>query len=161
MIHYALRCGGGHAFDGWFNGSAGFEAQAAQGLLTCPVCGGADVQRALMSPSLNKGGLRRGGDIAATAEAAAPAPVVTDVASRATTLPLPDHVRAMLQRIRTEVEKSCDYVGPEFANVARRIHVGEEPPRPIYGEATQEEAAALEEDGIETARVPWVPRADS
>jgi hypothetical protein len=37
----------------------------------------------------------------------------------------------------------------------------EEPPRPIYGEATPDEAAALAEDGIDVARIPWVPRADS
>jgi hypothetical protein len=158
MIHYALRCGAGHTFDGWFNGSAGFEAQAAQGLLTCPVCGGGDVQRALMSPRLNKGG-----HCAPAVESAAPPAVGAPdrTVSQATTLRLPDEVRAVLQRIRTEVEKSCDYVGPEFATVARRIHTGAEPHRPIYGEATPDEAAALAEEGIETSRIPWVPRADS
>ena len=30
MIHYALRCAGGHDFDGWFPGSDGFEAQRAE-----------------------------------------------------------------------------------------------------------------------------------
>jgi hypothetical protein len=31
----------------------------------------------------------------------------------------------------------------------------------VYGEATPDEAAALAEDGIDVARIPWVPRADS
>jgi hypothetical protein len=34
------------------------------------------------------------------------------------------------------------------------------PVRPIYGEATEEQAESLAEDGINVARIPWVPRAD-
>jgi len=74
---------------------------------------------------------------------------------------MPDQMRAMLQRVRAEVEARCDYVGPAFADTARMIHEGNEPPRPIYGEATAEEEAALAEDGIDVSRIPWVPRADS
>lgn len=73
---------------------------------------------------------------------------------------MPDHIRAQLQRMRAEVEKQCDYVGAEFAAEARRIHTGESAARGIYGETTAEEAEALAEDGIEVARIPWVPRAD-
>jgi hypothetical protein len=68
-------------------------------------------------------------------------------------------VRAVLQRIRAEVEKSCDYVGPRFADAARDIASGAVPPRPIYGEATPEQEAELADEGIEVARIPWVPRA--
>jgi hypothetical protein len=67
----------------------------------------------------------------------------------------------MLQRLRAEVEQKCTYVGGKFAEEARRIHDGEAPAKPIYGEATKAEAEALEEDGITVARIPWVPRADS
>ncbi len=73
---------------------------------------------------------------------------------------MPDQVRAVLQRIRAEVEKNCDYVGPRFAEAAREIATGAEPPRPIYGEATPEQEAELAEDGIEVSRIPWVPRAN-
>jgi hypothetical protein len=73
---------------------------------------------------------------------------------------VPDHVRAMLQRIRAEVEKNCDYVGDTFADEARRIHRGESDRRGIYGEASPAEAEALADEGIEIARIPWVPRAD-
>lgn len=73
---------------------------------------------------------------------------------------MPDHVRAMLQRLRAEVEKSCENVGDGFADEARRIHNGESEARGIYGNATPEQAEALAEDGIEVARVPWIPRAD-
>ncbi len=73
---------------------------------------------------------------------------------------LPDQVRAVLQRVRAEVERSSDYVGPEFAEEARRIHRGESEKRSIYGESTPEQAESLAEEGIEVARIPWVPRAD-
>jgi hypothetical protein len=73
---------------------------------------------------------------------------------------IPDQMRAMLQRMRAEVEKHCDYVGPEFAAEARKIHRGESEQRGIYGETTPEQAEALNDEGIEFARIPWVPRAD-
>jgi hypothetical protein len=66
----------------------------------------------------------------------------------------------VLQRIRAEVEKNCDYVGPDFADEARKMHHGETEPRSIYGEATEEEAEGLAEEGIDVGRIPWVPRAD-
>jgi hypothetical protein len=73
---------------------------------------------------------------------------------------MPDHVRAMLQRLRAEVEKNCDYVGDGFADEARRIHRGDSDRRGIYGEASPTDAEALADEGIEIAHIPWVPRAD-
>jgi hypothetical protein len=162
MIHYDLRCGSGHGFDGWFPGSAAFERQAADGLLGCPVCGSADVSRALMAPRLGRG-LVAPADQATVADKAAVAPPAG--ATQATAKPpgpppMPDQVRAVLQRIRAEVEQRCDYVGPRFAETARAMHDGALTPRPIYGETTPDQAEALAEDGIEVARIPWVPRAD-
>lgn len=160
MIHYNLRCDDGHEFDGWFNSSAGFEAQAKRGLLECPHCGSAKVDRALMTPSVPRKG-RITADPAPVAPAA-PAPAVPAAAPTQAVTPerLPDHVRAMLQKLRAEVEANCDYVGDGFAEEARRIASGEAATRGIYGETTPEEAEALAEDGIDIARIPWVPRAD-
>ncbi len=154
MIHYQLRCGGDHAFDGWFRNSAAFDAQAAAGLLSCPVCGGSDVRRALMAPVIGK---QHAPPVPVAVPAPVPAPEPTAMAASGS---LPDGMRAMLQRMRAEVEKRCDYVGPNFAEEARRIHNGGTETRGIYGEATPEEAERLADDGIEVARIPWVPRAD-
>ena len=52
------------------------------------------------------------------------------------------------------------YVTAADAEEARRIHRGESERVGIYGEATPDQAQALAEDGIEVARIPWVPRAD-
>ena len=70
------------------------------------------------------------------------------------------HVNRTLQRLRAEVERTCEDVGADFAQEARRIHTGESEHRGIYGEATPEQAEALADEGIEVARIPWVPRAD-
>lgn len=169
MIHYDLRCGAGHSFDGWFPSSAAFDRQATGGLLDCPVCARTDVARAIMSPRLNKGVRPRtaaapviehapnGGAPAAGMAVAAPKPVAAPAGGPPA---IPDQVRAVLQRLRAEIEQKCDYVGPAFADQARAMHEGAAPHRPIYGETTPEQAEALEEDGIEVARIPWVNRAD-
>ena len=73
---------------------------------------------------------------------------------------MPAHLVAMLQKLRAEVERNCDYVGPELAEEARKIHRGDAEERGIYGEATPDEAEALAEEGIELRQIPWVPRAD-
>jgi len=152
MIHYQLQCDHDHGFDGWFRDSAGFDAQAARGLVECPQCGSVKVRRALMTPSV-----ARSREVAPIV-AEAPAPAAPPVAVGGERIP--DHIRAMLQRLRAEVEKNCDYVGNEFAGEARRIHNGEKEARAIYGEATPEEAEALADDGIEIGQIPWLPRAD-
>ncbi len=188
MIHYAVRCTGGHEFDGWFKSSAAFDAQCATGLIECPVCASTTVTRAMMAPRVGRGIAAPTGNpalisapgqpsppplaaamspspAAATAQAPAahtssggvpvPAPISPTDAAR-----MPDGVRVMLQRLRAEVERNCDYVGPHFAAEARRIHLGKTEARAIYGETTPSEAESLAEDGISCASLPWVPRAD-
>lgn len=171
MIHYALRCALGHDFDGWFKDSSSFETQAARGLIACPDCAGTQVTRALMAPALRRKGNMAAPPAAPAAGAAAPPAAVAPVpaALQASPAPgpaaaapaaMPDAVRAALQQIRAVVEAHCDYVGPAFAETARAIATGAAPARPIYGEATRAQAEALQDDGIECARIPWVPRAN-
>ena len=66
----------------------------------------------------------------------------------------------MLRHLRRHIETNFDYVGTSFPEEARRIFYGETSQRDIYGEASPEEAAALKEEGIETQRIPWLPRRD-
>lgn len=165
MIHYQLKCRQGHGFDGWFPNSAAFDQQAALGLIACPICADVSVSRALMAPAVTRSHKR--------ALAASP-PTLPDTADPAPSAPptsggpvaiagerMPDHIRAVLQRLRAEVERNCDYVGPRFAEEARRIHKGDADARGIYGEATPDEAEALADEGVDISRIPWVPQADS
>jgi hypothetical protein len=162
MIHYQLRCSQDHGFDGWFKDSATFEQQAKLGLIECPECGGTEVERALMAPALARRVsmpvLVEAPQPPSAAAAAPPAEVPAEVKLAGGRMPA--QVVAVLQRIRAEVEKNCDYVGPDFADEARKMHHGETGPRSIYGEATEEEAESLADEGIDVGRIPWVPRAD-
>lgn len=156
MIHYQLRCEQDHEFDGWFNDSTGFEKQAKRGLIECPTCGDTKVRRALMAPAVTT---------RETPKPALPVPVQQVLPPAPPTgpqpgMPIPARMIAMLQRMRAEVEKNCDYVGPSFAEEARKIHRGEAEQRGIYGETTPDEAESLADDGIEIHSIPWVPPAD-
>ena len=153
MIHYELRCSQDHEFDGWFKDSAAFERLAKRGLVECPHCGETKVERALMRPAVAK-------REALPAPVPAPPSSPPEAPAAAAGGKLPDHMRAMLQRMRSEVEKHCDYVGPQFAEEARKMHRGESDKRGIYGETSPGEAEALAEEGIEFSRMPWVPRAE-
>jgi hypothetical protein len=168
MIHYQLQCGDAHAFDGWFRDSAAFDDQARRGLLECPVCGERNVTRAMMAPALarkGRGKLRTETVVEAAAPEAAsppaspPSPQPGQMAVSGEQMPA--QLRAALQRMRREIERTSEYVGPAFATEARRIHEGESEARSIYGEATPEEAEALADDGVAVSRIPWLPRADS
>lgn len=164
MIHYDLRCGDGHVFDGWFRSSAAFEQQAESGFLNCPVCASTVVTRAPMAPRVSRGASAPPVPMPSAKPAPAPpaqaAIPVAPPGSVQGTPAIPDRVRAILQRIRAQVEQTCDYVGPRFADEARAMQAGDLPHRPIFGEATPDQAEALVEDGIDITRIPWVPRAD-
>jgi len=167
MIHYQLRCDRDHSFDGWFKDSVSFDHQAGGGLVACPFCNSVGVSRALMAPALTRGS--RQAREAPVGERNAPEAAASDRAVPAVTPPavvvassdVPDKLRTLLQRLRAEVEKHCDYVGADFAKEARKIHYGECVPRGIYGETTLAETEALADEGIDFSVMPWLRRSDS
>jgi len=136
MIRYILRCAAGHDFDAWFASSAAFEEQRAVRRVACVVCGAAEVEKAPMAPSVRGG--RAAGELSRPASPA----------------------EAALAGLRRHVERSSDYVGPDFAAEARRIHAGEGAQRPIWGEASREEARALKDEGIPAVPIPFMRRND-
>lgn len=135
MIRYALRCTEGHGFESWFASGEAYEKLARAGHLSCPVCGAVKVEKALMAPAVAQTG----------------APAAPDEAALA----------RKIEALRREVEENSDYVGLEFARTARAMHLGEEPERPIHGEAHIDDARALLDEGIAVAPLPFIPRARS
>jgi hypothetical protein len=144
MIVYDLKCRKGHGFEAWFRDSAAYDAQVGAGGVACPLCGSKKVEKAPMAPRLAKGGT--GGE--------ASDPVESESAQAAEAM-------KALRDLRQKVEENCDYVGPGFAEEARKIHYGETDARNIYGETSDEEAEALSEEGVSFGRIPWAPRQDS
>jgi hypothetical protein len=151
MILYSLCCSKEHGFEAWFRNSDAFDKQAKKGVVSCPICGDTKVRKAIMAPRIAKGAGRKSEqavpDAAPAQPPAAPASHV-----------MAPQMREMLQEMRKQVEANCDYVGNEFAEEARKIHYGETKERGIYGEASDSEAEALQEEGIEVGRIPWLPR---
>ena len=143
MIRYTLCCEAGHTFESWFNNSTAFDRQAARGLVTCPLCGSAKVEKAIMAPALSGG-----------REAPAPEPEKTpvDIVSKEEV-----ELRKKLKELRDHIVKSADYVGEKFPEEARRMHYGEIEHRSIYGEASPDAAKSLAEEGIEFHPLPRLP----
>jgi hypothetical protein len=152
MIKYSLACDKDHGFEGWFKSSATYDTQRKRGLVVCPECGSKKVAKALMAPNL---GARQNktADIV-TVRATDPGETVK-VASRLTERQ--QAVLTLMRELRKEVEAKVEYVGPKFAEEARKIHDDEAPQRGIYGEATPDEARALHEDGIDVYPLPILP----
>ena len=53
MKVFDLRCGAGHAFEGWFASDSDFQSQRERGMLDCPMCGNADVVKLPSAPRLD------------------------------------------------------------------------------------------------------------
>ena len=140
MIKYALGCAEGHAFDSWFPDSAAYDKQRKRGFVACPECGSTRVDKAIMAPAVV------GGDRATTVE---PSPgIAADDRRRRT--------REFYVRMRREIEANTDDVGAKFPEVARAIHLGDEPERAIRGRASLAEAKSLLEDGVGVLPLPML-----
>jgi len=134
VIVYNLRCKNSHEFEGWFRDSSTFDDHAAAGKLVCPTCNSKKVEKAIMAPA-----------VSGTKKAAVTAP---------------EELRKMRQfmtGLRKYVQDHAEYVGPRFAEEARRIHYGETEERQIYGESTVKDAVELVEEGIDVAPLPPDP----
>ena len=130
MIVYNLRCRNAHEFEGWFRDSAAFDEQCQSGKLSCPVCDSRKVEKAIMAPAVS---------------GAKKSSVPADEAKK---------MRQFMTGLRKYVQENADYVGPNFAEEARKIHYGETEHRHIYGEASLEEAKELVEEGVDVAPLP-------
>ncbi len=146
MILFDLRCAKDHVFEGWFRNGDAYEEQIGARKVACPVCGSRKVEKAPMAPRIGKGGRDA---------APVPAPPQGAAAEKAA------EMMQALRELRGKVESESDFVGDRFAEEARRIHYGEVETRSIYGQTSDEEAAALSEEGVPFSRIPWIPRHDS
>jgi hypothetical protein len=158
MIRYNLRCERGHAFESWFQSSAAYESQEKRKLVNCPACGSAKVERAIMAPQIVS---NKGREDAAPVPAAPAAAAATDVVAAPGSTPLlmaqERELRAKLKELRDHIVKNADNVGERFPNEARKMHYGDIEHRPIYGEASPEEARSLIEEGVEVSPLPVLP----
>lgn len=132
MIRYGLVCEAGHEYEGWFRSIASFEAQVQQGQIACPCCGSIKTRKAVSAPHIATRGRRASRGMEAEA-------------------------LGLMRRLKAELVADSEYVGPRFADEARRIHEEESEPRRIHGEASGDEVRELLEDGILVLPLPGLP----
>lgn len=131
MIRYALACTAcDHGFDAWFASSDAYDAQAGRKLVACPDCDSRAVIKQIMAPAVKT----TKGKVAGLD----PEKVMAEFAEKA----------------RQHVADNFDYVGGDFAEEARAMYYGETDDRPIWGETTSEERAALKEEGVPALPLP-------
>ena len=151
MIRYTLVCDRRHSFESWFADSAAYDKQRKRKLVTCPQCGSAKVEKAIMAPQLASTKKRR---VAAPETPAMPQP---DKASVAMLSPQEKEIRQKLKELRDHLTQNAEHVGPKFSEEARKMHYGESEHRSIYGEASPDDAKNLAEEGIEFHPLPVLP----
>lgn len=138
MIIFDLNCSAGHHFEGWFRSVDEFSSQLAQGIVHCPHCQSSDVRR--LPSAVHVGS-------ASTPEPASTPPLTPSPAAVA---------KAFVEHLLAHSED----VGSGFADEARRIHYHEAPARTIRGQASADERAALQDEGIDVITVPRIKPED-
>ena len=132
MIVFDLKCSGSHVFEAWFGSSADYANQQARGLVDCPICGDRSIEKAVMAPAVGAKSNSQA-DVSPAAMKAA---------------------MAALAAAQNKALEGSEWVGANFAERARAMHVGEEDHMPIHGQASAAEARALLDDGVSVAPLP-------
>ena len=128
MIVFDLKClDGGEVFEGWFSSGADFDEQTARGLLQCPYCGSAKVEKAPMAPLVGR--------------SAGPKADLKNM-------------MAELASLQTKMLDQSEWVGDDLPDTARAMHLGEIEPRAVHGKATAEETKSLIEEGVPVLPLP-------
>ncbi|HOE23525.1 MAG TPA: DUF1178 family protein [Smithellaceae bacterium] len=135
MIIYDIKCENGHTFEGWFKDRQAWIEQNAGRLVCCPVCNSSSVEIAPSSLTI------MGKD--------SKPPRNKDV-SRG----------QVLQSLHRYLENNFEDVGNKFAEVALKIHAGDEERRNIKGTTTPREETVLKEEGVSFIKIS-LPKMDS
>ena len=138
MIVFNLSCNNDHRFEGWFESSAKFESQRDARQVSCPVCGTDQISKELHAPYVNTGAGRAAESPSRTAAPEQQMAVMNKAVAR-----FVEHVIA-----------NTEDVGDAFPEEARKIHYREVPERAIRGNASGDEIAELQDEGIEVLAVP-------
>lgn len=134
-----LQCAYQHIFEAWFGSEADFQDQRMRGMVACPVCGNAAVNKMLCAPRLNLSSDKAH---------------VPDLSDNEAELRNDRSAQALWVELGRRIVAGTVDVGDEFAEEARRMHYGETQPRGIRGHASTAEAQALVEEGIAVMQLP-------
>ena len=131
MIVFNLLCiECDYSFEGWFDNTLAFNKQKKNKLISCPNCESLNIKKALVAPNLGK-------------------------KSNSKIFKNQKTLASNIKKIKKIVEENFDYVGDKFTDEAKKIKYGETNDRPIYGEATIDQAKELIEGEIKTTTLPF------
>lgn len=144
-----LQCAQHHSFEGWFASEDDYAGQLARGLVSCPLCGDADVQKMLSAPRLNLRAARQQTPAQQTTEPDAGVALGHVAPS--------SELQARFLSAMREVMANTEDVGERFADQARAMHHGDMDARSIRGRTSPEVALELIEEGISVLPLPQLP----
>ena len=134
MIIYDLKCEKGHAFEGWFQDQLAWNLQKSQKLVSCPVCSSSNIEIVPSSVTI----MGKDSRAASKLQEKEVSPIKA------------------LQALHQYIDKNFEDVGDKFAEVALKIHCGEEEKRNIKGTTTPQEENSLKEEGVQFIKIPML-----
>ena len=132
MIIYDLQCEKGHSFEGWFKDRENWISQNSQKLVSCPVCNSSNIEIIPSSITI----MGKDSRAANKLQNKEISPV------------------AALKMIHQYIDKNFEDVGDKFAEIALKIHYGDEEKRNIKGTSTPQEEENLKEEGVQFIKIP-------
>ena len=138
MIKYNLTCKCNCTFDSWFASSEEFGRLMKKKLITCIECNSNNVNKSIMAPN-----------------------VFSSKKINNINYKLQKNIKKKIVEYQKFIKKNCKYVGDNFAREARSIYYNKKETKGIYGTVTAEEIDELNEEGIETTRIPWYDKIEN
>ena len=134
MIIYDLKCEKGHTFEGWFKDQQTWTLQSSQKLVSCPVCSSTNIEMVPFSITIMGKDSRAENKL--QEKEISPA--------------------GTLRMLHQYIDKNFEDVGDKFAEIALKIHYGDEEKRNIKGTSTPQEEDNLKEEGVQFIKVPFL-----
>jgi len=132
VIIYDLKCEKGHTFEGWFKDQQTWTFQNSQKLVSCPVCNSSNIEMIPSSITIMGKDSRTAGRLQEKEISEAKA----------------------LRMLHQYIDNNFEDVGNKFAEIALKIHYGDEEKRNIKGTSTSQEEENLKEEGVQFIKVP-------
>ena len=135
MIKYRLKCNSCFkSYDSWYSSSFEYEKLRKKEYLTCHFCNSKDIGKTIMAPNLLSLNFKDENGIKNNKE-----------------------VKKKILEFQNFIKNNFENVGDDFAYKARTSHYNSrKKTKGIFGIATKEQIADLNEEGIEAHLFPWI-----
>jgi hypothetical protein len=132
VIIYDLKCEKGHTFEGWFKDQQTWILQKSQRLVSCPVCNSSSIEMIPSSITI----MGKDSRVASKLQEKELSPA------------------GALKILHQYIDNNFEDVVNKFAEIALKIHYGDEEKRNIKGTSTPQEEDNLKEEGVQFIKIP-------